>query len=185
MKAALIAVSALAAVLAVALVVVVLGGTSVTVGGLPGAANDRDAPPPREDGPTRRVTSEINDGSGWEDVDLEITLIEARTANPSREDTLGEDDRGKRWIAAEFEVRNRADDNASDSPQLVAVDADGQSHDGGLVPVVEPALDQLNVPAGGRRKGYLSVQVPDDAKIERLEVSLIGEALGWDLDRTL
>ena len=166
-KVALIAVSVLAGLLALALVAVVLTSNTVTVGGFPEFANEGDAPPPREDGPTRRVTTEINDGSGWKDVDLEITLLEARTAK------------------AEFEVRNRADDGVADSPRLVAIDTQGQSHDEGLIPVVEPALDQLNVPPGRTRKGYLSVQVPDDARIERLEVSVIGEPIGWDLDRKL
>ena len=41
------------------------------------------------------------------------------------------------------------------------------------------------MPAGASRKGELSVQVPHDARIERLEVRLIGVPVGWDLDRAL
>ncbi len=185
MKAALIAVSVLAGVLALALVALVLSSSTVMVDGLPKLENEGEAPPPQEDGPTRRVTTEINDGGGWQDVDLEITLVEARTANPPREKTLGIEERGKRWIAAEFEVRNRADDNTDDSPTLAAIDSDGHMHEAGGFEVVEPSLEQLSVPAGGRRKGFLSTQVPDDARIERLEVRLIGEPVGWDLDRSL
>ncbi len=185
MKAALIAVSALACVLAIALVAVVLGGSTVTVGGLPELENEGDAPAAEEDGPTRRIETEVNDGSGWEDVDLEIELIEARVVEPPREDTVGVEEPGQRWIAAQFEVRNRSSDATDDSPTLYVVDSDGQRHGPAISSVVDPRLDQLSIPPGGRRKGYLTVQAPDGARVERLEVQLIGETFGWDLDKRL
>jgi len=185
-KVALIAVSVLAGLLALALVAVVLTSNTVTVGGFPELGNEGEASPPEEDGPTRRVRTETNDGSGWKDVDLEIELLEARTANPPRDQTLGIEEPGKRWIAAEFEVRNRADDNSDNNgpTTLTAIDTEGRSHSAGGLPVVEPELP-ANVPARRSRTGYLSVQVPNDARIERLEADVVGEAIGWDLDQAL
>jgi hypothetical protein len=186
MKVALILISALAGVLALGLVAVVLTSETVTVGGFPELANEGEALPPEEDGPIRRVRTETNDGSGWKDVDLEIELLEARTANPPRDQTLGIEEPGKRWIAAEFEVRNRADDNSDNNgpTTLTAIDTEGRSHSAGGLPVVEPELP-ANVPARRSRTGYLSVQVPNDARIERLEADVVGEAIGWDLDQAL
>jgi hypothetical protein len=152
-KVALIAVSVLAGVLALALVAVVL-----TVGGFPELANEGDAPPPQEDGPMRRVTTEINDGSGWKDVDLEITLLEARTAK------------------AEFEVRNRADDGVADSPRLVAIDTQGQSHDEGLSSTCLPAE---------RGRATSQSRCPTTPGSNALRSRIIGEPIGWDLDREL
>jgi hypothetical protein len=157
-KVALIAVSVLAGLLALALVAVVLTSNTVTVGGFPEFANEGDAPPPREDGPTRRVTTEINDGSGWKDVDLEITLLEARTAK------------------AEFEVRNRADDGVADSPRLVAIDTQGQSHDEGLSSTCLPAE---------RGRATSQSRCPTTPGSNALRSRIIGEPIGWDLDREL
>ena len=186
MKVALIAVTALAGLLGLALVTVVLGGGSATIGDQPELETQSDAPPGQENGPTRRVTTEINDRGGSKDVDLEITLLKAREADPPRGDTIGIEERGHRWIAAEFEVRNRADGATDASPSLIAIDSEGQAHDaGGIDAIGEPSLRQLSMPAGASRKGELSVQVPADARIERLEVRLIGEPVGWDLDRAL
>lgn len=186
MRAALIAVSAVAGLFGFALVTLVLGGSSVTLGDKPELENVGDAPPAQEDGPTRRVTTEIHDGGGWKDVDLEITLLEARKADPPRDETIGIEERRHRWIAAEFEVRNRADDATDASPSLIAIDSEGQAHEaGGIDAIGEPSLRQLSMPAGASRKGELSVQVPDEARIERLEVRLIGVPVGWGLDRAL
>ncbi len=186
MKAALIAVSVLAGLLGLALVTLVLGGSSATIGDQPELENKGDAPPAQENGPTRRVATEIKGGGRWKDVDLEISLLEARRADPPRGDTIGIEEREHRWIAAEFEVRNRAAVAIDASPSLVAIDSEGQAHEaGGIDAIGEPSLRQLSVPAGASRKGELSVQVPDDARIERLEVRLIGEPVGWDLERSL
>jgi hypothetical protein len=49
----------------------------------------------------------------------------------------------------------------------------------GNVTGVKVALIAVSVLAG------LSVQVPNDARIERLEADVVGEAIGWDLDQAL
>ncbi len=186
MKVALIVVSALAGLLGLALVNLVLGGSSATIGDQAELEHEGDTPPGQENDPTRRVTTEIYDGGRWKDIDLEITLLEAREVDPPRGDTIGIEEREHRRIVAEFELRNRADDATDDSPSLVAIDSEGQAHKaGGSAALGEPSLARLSVPAGASRKGEVSVQVPDDARIERLEVRLLGVPVAWDLDRAL
>ena len=89
MKVALIAVSALAGLLGLALVTVVLGGSSSTIGDEVELEHEGDTQPGQDNDPTRRVTTEIYDGGRWKDVDLEITLLEAREVDPPRGDTIG------------------------------------------------------------------------------------------------
>ena len=137
--------------------------------------------------PPRTVTGKYDRGLGWEELHLEIDLVGARTVSPRQDLVQGPVRRG-RWIAARFRARNRGSDASDRYPHLVAVDENGRPYHSGSPERalrLEPSFENLRVPPQGRRDGYLSVQVPERVPIDRLELKLFGQSLGWDLDHSL
>jgi len=136
-------------------------------------------------GPPQRATGRYDRGQGWEKLDLEIGLADARVVGQTRAVVPGRAP-PPRTIAAEFRVRNRSRSASDERPHLVALDEKGQVHHGPEgAPATEPTVGELRIPPGGRQHGYLSVRAPDGATIERLELKIAGQSLEWDLERAL
>jgi hypothetical protein len=136
-------------------------------------------------GPPQRVTGRYDRGQGWEKLDLDVILVDARLVDESGNVVPGRSRPG-RSIAAEFRIRNRSSSPADERPHLVAVDENGRLHHGPEgAPVTEPSVRELRIAAKGTARGHLSVVAPDGARIERIELKIAGQSLGWELERAL
>jgi hypothetical protein len=136
-------------------------------------------------GPPQRATGRFDRGQGWEKLDLEIALADARVVSQGRA-VAPRRTSSRRTIAAQFRVRNRSQSATDERPHLVAFARNGQTYHGPEgAPVTEPSVGELRVPAGRRQEGYLSVRTPDGAVIERLALKIAGRSLEWDLEPAL
>jgi hypothetical protein len=136
-------------------------------------------------GSPQRATGRYDRGQGWERLDLDVTLVDARVVDGTG-DALPGHSRPGRSIAAEFRIRNRSSSPTDERPHLVAVDRNGRQHHGPEeAPVTEPSVRELQIDSKGTKRGYLSVLAPDGATVERIELKIAGQSLGWDLERAL
>src|SRR5829696_3867881 len=135
----------------------------------------------------RTVTGKYDRGLGWEELSLEINLVDARAARTSHGPLQGRSVRHGRWITAHFRVRNRSEDPGDEFPELVAIEQNGRPHGSspGRASIREPSLEHVRVPPKGTSDGYLSVEVPKGVRIERLELKLFGQSLRWHLPRSV
>jgi hypothetical protein len=132
------------------------------------------------------ATGKYDRGFGWEEIQLDFKLVEARSKEESDESAQTYPTRTGRLITARFRVRNRSPRFSEEYPEFVAIDHNGrQFHPVPERTSLEPSLERLRVPSRGRSEGYLSVEVPVERRIERLAVRLYGESLEWRLDRPL
>jgi hypothetical protein len=151
----------------------------------PGARDAAPATAQEGKGPPQRATGRFDWGQGWEKLDLEIALADARVVSQARAVAPGRT-APRRTVAARFRVRNRSQSATDERPHLVAFARNGQTYHGPEgARVTEPSVGELQVPAGGRQEGYLSVRVPDGAVIERIALKIAGRSLEWELERAL
>jgi hypothetical protein len=68
---------------------------------------------------------------------------------------------GFRWIAGRFEVESKELNAYLAVPSFTATDEAGFSY--AFSTAVDPSLENGNLPAGQRRMGWVSFQVPQDA----------------------
>jgi hypothetical protein len=156
----------------------------------PSESRSRESPQvaERDDGlgATRTVTGKYDRGFGWEEARIDFKLVGARAKEEPDESAQTHSTGTGRLITARFRVRNRSPRSTEEYPEFVAVDNSGrQFHPGPERPSLDPSLARLRVPSRGRAEGYLSVEVPDERRIERLALRLFGESLEWQLDRPL
>src|SRR5829696_2361819 len=103
----------------------------------------------------RTVTGKYDRGLGWEELNLEINLVDARAARTSHGSLQGRSVRHGRWITAHFRVRNRSEDPGDEFPELVAIEQNGRPHRSspGRASIREPSLEHVRVaPKGDERR---------------------------------
>ena len=95
------------------------------------------------------------DGSNAVDTTAEVTLVEVKDdANPDDElvaDSIEKE--GHRWAALEFEVENTGEDAFFDNMVLGVIDKTGAEYPGEGLSVFAPALDDVNLNPGEKRRG--------------------------------
>jgi hypothetical protein len=175
------------AVLAVFLLVGLgLGAASFLVGPSESKSPSQPRVVDRHDdlGASRTVTGKYDRGFGWEEVRLEIKLVDVQSKDGADESVQSASKHTSRLITGRFSVRNRSAHPSDDYPELVAVDNFGrQSHSAPGQTSLNPSLEHLRVPSRGRSKGYLSLEVPAGRHVERLEIRLFGQSVKWRIDR--
>ena len=96
-------------------------------------------------------------------------------------------EQGFRYVGIRLRLENISEVVYNDSPSngAVVVDTDDQGFDASFFDAVEPSLGSLKIAPGDRRAGFITFEVPKNAKLRTLQFTLHSgfgpEAGEWSL----
>lgn len=111
---------------------------------------------------------------GMEDT-LEAQVTVLKVVDPAKSgDQFSKPKKGNRYVGIQIKIKNIGTDVYADAPANGAnlVDQDSQSFDASLFDEVKPGIGQPKISPGDERVGFLTFEVPEDAKLRTFQFTL-------------